>query len=219
MRIAGIDEAGRGCVVGPLVIAGVLFDEEKIPLLTEMGVKDSKKLTATKRDKLVPLIKDLAIKYSIFEIKPRIIDHVVFRSVPLRRLNYLETMVMAKILRELEPDEAHVDPADVNSQRCIKQIQSVIKFQIDIKCEPRADSIYPTAGAASILAKVTRDQCIKELREKYGDFNSGYPSDLKTQRFIEKYFSENKECPDYIRASWSTVQKYLKPYKQKKLIQ
>ena len=219
MRIAGIDEAGRGCVIGPLVIAGVLFNEKTIPKLREIGVKDSKKLTAKTRNKLVPLIKDLALKYSVFEIQPRIIDHVVFRSIPLRRLNYLETMIMAKIIRELEPDEAHVDPADVNSQRCIEQIQSVIKYHIEIKCEPRADIIYPATGAASIIAKVTRDQRIKELREKYGDFNSGYTSDIKTQRFIKKYFSENKECPDYMRASWSTIQQYLKPFKQTKLKQ
>jgi ribonuclease HII len=219
VRIAGIDEAGRGSVIGPLVIAGVLFDEKTIPLLKEIGVKDSKKLTATKRNKLVLLIKDLAIEHSVFEIQPRVIDQVVFRSVPLRRLNYLETMIMAKLIRELEPDEAHVDPADVNSKRCIEQIQSVINYHVNIKCEPRADSIYPATGAASIIAKVTRDQRIKELREKYGDFNSGYTSDKKTQRFIEKYFTVNKECPDYMRASWSTIQKYLKPFKQTKLTQ
>jgi ribonuclease HII len=217
VRIAGIDEAGRGSVIGPLVIAGISFDEKTIPRLKELGVKDSKKLTAKRRNQLVSLVKELAIKYSIVEIQPKIIDHVVFRSVPLRRLNYLETMMMAKIIRELKPDEAHVDPTDVNSQRCIEQIRSVIKYNIHIKCEPKADSIYPATSAASILAKVTRDNRIKELREKHGDFNSGYASDIKTQRFIKNYFSENKECPDYMRASWSTIQQYLKPFKQMKL--
>ncbi|MFC1802985.1 ribonuclease HII [Thermoproteota archaeon] len=217
MRIAGVDEAGRGCVIGPLVIAGVLFDEETLPTLREIGVKDSKKLTAKKRKTLSEEIKELALEYSIFEIQPRAIDNVVFRSVPLRRLNYLETMIMAKLIRDLEPDEAHVDTADVNSQRCIDQIKSVIKYPVEIKCEPKADAKYPATGAASIIAKVTRDQRIEKLREKYGDFNSGYASDKKTQRFIAEYFSENKECPDFIRASWSTVQRYMKQIKQTKL--
>lgn len=210
MRIAGVDEAGRGCVIGPLVIAAVLFDEETVSILPEIGVKDSKKLSAKKREKLFHEIKELAIDYHLFEISPRVIDKVVFRNVPLRRLNYLETMVMASVLRGLRPDEAHVDPCDVDSDRCARQIQSVIPYKVKIKCEPRADAKYPATGAASILAKVTRDRRINELQELHGDFNSGYPSDSKTQNFIREYFESNFECPDYMRGSWSTVQRYRK---------
>jgi ribonuclease HII len=217
MRVAGVDEAGRGCAIGPLVIAGVLFEEETLPILREIGVKDSKKLSAKKRTTLAEEIKEIAIDYKVFELKPRVIDKVVFRSQPLRRLNYLETMIMAKIVRELEPDIVHIDPPDVNSQRCAEQIQSVIKYKLDIVCEPKADDKYPSTGAASIIAKVIRDQRIAELREKHGDFNSGYASDKKTQRFIEDYFSENKECPDFIRASWKTVQRHMQPFKQMRL--
>jgi ribonuclease HII len=217
MRVAGVDEAGRGCAIGPLVIAGVLFDEKKIPILREIGVKDSKRLSAKKRRYLVEEIKELAIDYEVIEIQPRVIDKVVLRGKPLRRLNYLETMIMAKVIRELNPDLAHVDSPDVNPQRCIEQIQSVVNFKIKIICESKADEKYPSTSAASIVAKVTRDQRILELREKFGDFNSGYTSDKKTQKFIENYFSENKECPDYIRASWKTVQRHMKHFKQMKL--
>ena len=217
MLVAGVDEAGRGCAIGPLVIAGALFEEETLAKLREIGVKDSKKLTAKKREKLVEEIKELAIDYKVFELQPWAIDHVVLRSVPLRRLNYLETMIMARLIRELHPDEAHVDPTDVDHHRCAEQIQSVIKYKLTIKCEPKADAIYPSTGAASIIAKVTRDQRIKKLREKHGDFNSGYASDKVTQNFIADYLKENKECPDFIRASWSTVQRHMKPVKQTKL--
>jgi len=217
MRVAGVDEAGRGCVIGPLVIAAVLFEEETLQKLREIGVKDSKKLSPKKREKLFEEIKKHALDYRIFEIQPRVIDKVVFRSQPLRRLNYLETMIMAKLIRELEPDLVHMDTPDVDSQRCAQQVQSVIKYPLEIICEPRADDKYTSTGAASILAKVTRDQRIKELHEIHGDFNSGYASDIKTQKFIEEYFSHNKECPDYMRASWATVQKHLKPFKQMKL--
>jgi len=217
MRVAGVDEAGRGCAIGPLVIAAVLFEEEVLPILKEMGVKDSKKLSPKKREKLAKEIKKQSLEYRVFEIQPWVIDKVVFRSKPLRRLNYLETMIMAKLIRELEPDIVHVDTPDVDSQRCARQIQSIIKYPLEVICEPRADDKYTSTGAASILAKVTRDQRIKELHEKYGDFNSGYASDIKTQNYIEEYFSQNKECPDYMRASWATVQRHLKPFKQMKL--
>jgi len=217
MRVAGVDEAGRGCVIGPLVIAAALFEEETLLALKEMGVKDSKKISPKKREKLAEEIKKQALDYRVFEILPKVIDKVVFRSQPLKRLNYLETMVMAKLIRELNPDLVHMDPPDVDNLRCAEQVQSVIKYKLKIICEPRADDKYTSTGAASILAKVTRDQRIKELREKHGDFNSGYASDKQTQKFIEEYFSEHRECPDYMRASWVTIQKHLKPFKQTKL--
>ncbi len=214
MRVAGVDEAGRGCAIGPLVIAAAVFDEEVLPKLREIGVKDSKKVSPKKREKLEIKIKELALDYRIFEISPKVIDKVVFRSIPLRRLNYLETMVMAKLIRELEPDLVHMDPPDVDNIRCAEQMQSVIKYKLDVICEPKADLNYASTGAASILAKVRRDKRIAELREEHGDFNSGYSSDRKTQQFIAEYFSKNTECPDYMRESWSTIQRVMKRFKQ-----
>jgi ribonuclease HII len=219
MRIAGVDEAGRGCVIGPLVIAAVLFEQETLPILKELGVKDSKRLSTIKREKLVQKIKKYALDYELYEIQPEIIDKVVFRSKPLRRLNYLETLIMAKLIRELKPDLVHMDSPDVNINRCRNQIQSVINYKIQIICEPKADSKYIATAAASILAKVTRDKRINELRKIHGDFNSGYPSDPKTRKFIEEYFRKNKQCPNYMRASWVTIQRYMKPFKQTKLRQ
>jgi ribonuclease HII len=209
MRVAGVDEAGRGCVIGPLVVAGALFDEDAIPLLAEMGVRDSKRLTKKKRVSLDEQIKALAINYHYFEISPKVIDRVVFRGQPLRRLNYLETMVMAYVLRKLKPDKAYVDTCDVDSNRVARQIRSVIAFDVDITCEPKADDRYPVTSAASILAKVRRDTVIDELKKKYGDFNSGYASDKKTQAFIDEWFKHNKECPCFIRKSWATTQRRL----------
>jgi len=217
MRVAGVDEAGRGCAIGPLVIACVLFNEETLPTLKEIGVKDSKKLSAKKRERLAEKIKELALGYRVFELQPRTIDKVVFRSKPLRRLNYLETMIMAKLVRELEPDIVYMDPPDVDSHRCAEQVQSVIRYKLEVICEPRADAKYPSTGAASIIAKVTRDQRIKELHELHGNFNSGYASDQKTQKYIEIYFNNHRECPGYMRESWETIQRYLRPFKQTKL--
>jgi ribonuclease HII len=205
MRIGGVDEAGRGCVIGPLVIAGVVFAPKGIQYLEQIGVKDSKQLTPKKREQFAEEIVQIAIQVEYFELQPRIIDKVVFRSKPLRRLNYLETMAMAKILRRINPDIAFVDPCDVDHRRCAKQMKSVIPYEVKIICEPKADQIYRATGAASILAKVRRDMRIDELKKRYGNFGSGYPSDKKTAEYITKYFIENKECPDFIRESWKTV--------------
>jgi ribonuclease HII len=209
MRVAGVDEAGRGCAIGPLVVAGALFDADDVPRLAEMGVKDSKKLTPKKRQTLSEAIKEQALDYRLVELSPGTIDKVVNRGVPLRRLNYLETMVMARVIRELRPDSAYVDTCDVDHKRCGQQIQSVLPFRVDITCVPRADSTYTVTGAASILAKVRRDQLVAGLRELHGDFGSGYCSDPKTVEYIDAWFREGRESPPFMRASWATVRKYL----------
>jgi ribonuclease HII len=216
-RVAGLDEAGRGCVIGPLVIACVVFQKEAIGKLRDHGVKDSKLLTKKKREELENIIKELSLGYKYFEISPKTIDKVVLKNRRLRKLNYLETMVMAKLIRDFKPDEAYVDPTDVNYERCAKQILSVIPFDIKIICEPKADLKYVVTAAASILAKTRRDKIISDLREKFGDFSSGYPSDKKTIRFIESWFTEHHDCPSFMRESWITIQRARKDFTQQTL--
>ncbi len=209
MRVAGVDEAGRGCAIGPLVVAGALFDEDDVPGLAEMGVRDSKRLTPRRRQALSEAIKEQALDYRLVELSPGTIDKVVNRGVPLRRLNYLETMVMARVIRELRPDSAYVDTCDVDHMRCGEQIRSVLPFRVEVTCVPRADSTYTVTGAASILAKVRRDQLVAGLRELHGDFGSGYCSDPKTVEYIDAWFREGREAPPFMRASWVTVRRHL----------
>jgi ribonuclease HII len=207
VTVAGVDEAGRGCVIGPLVIAGVLFQKEIIEELGHLGVKDSKKLTAKKRRELDIEIKDIAKEYNFFDLQPKEIDKVVNRGEPLRKLNYLEAMGMGKVIRDLRPDVAFVDPADVLVDRYVKQIRRVLPFKLHMVCEKHADDKFLVVSAASILAKVRRDQFIEDLRERYGDFGSGYCSDWKTIEYLESWFNEHDHCPSFIRASWSTVKR------------
>ena len=204
---AGVVEAGRGCAIGPLVVAGVLFEEEAIDSLRVMGVRDSKQLSPRKRESLATEIIELSLRHKYFDLQPRTIDIVVDRGVKLRKLNYLETMVMAKIIRDLRPDVAIVDPADVVIDRFVKQILSVLPWKPEVFSEAKADVKYPVVSAASILAKVRRDRIVAELRNEYGDFGSGYPSDGKTVRFLESWFEEHDTCPSFVRGSWSTVKR------------
>ena len=205
MRVVGVDEAGRGCFIGPLVVAGAAFRSEDVHILGELGVRDSKQLTARRREKLYDQIMEIAVATSFFYIQPRSIDSVVTRSVKLRRLNYLEAMVMAKVIRDLEPDEAYVDASDVNAARYGESIRDVIRERPRIVSEHKADSTYLVVSAASVLAKVRRDAAVAALREEYGDFNSGYCHDVKALRWLESWFGEHEECPPFVRASWKTV--------------
>ncbi|MFP3951177.1 MAG: ribonuclease HII [Candidatus Bathyarchaeia archaeon] len=204
-----MDEAGRGPAIGPMVVAAALFNEDDISNLLEMGVNDSKKLSQDRREELAEEIKDIALDYQYFIVSPRTIDQVVLNNRRLRKLNYLTTMIMAKIIRDLSPDVAYVDACDVIPERCKRQILRVLPYRPDLICEHNADVTYPATSSASILAKVKRDSIIEDLHREYGDFYSGYPSDEGTRAWLKSYFDEHREVPHFIRRSWLTVRKLL----------
>jgi ribonuclease HII len=170
--VAGLDDAGRGPVIGPLVIAGVAVKKEDVLKLALINVKDSKMLSPEAREKLSIAIKQIVDKYSFIEFSPREIDEFVFKSKKLEKLNFLEAKGMAQVIIKLKPDLAYVDASDVNTERFAKQILENLPFKVKIVSEHYADKKYPIVSAASILAKVHRDKRIEELKEKYGDFGS-----------------------------------------------
>jgi ribonuclease HII len=207
MLVAGVDEAGRGCVVGPLVVAGVAVKSENLQLLAELGVKDSKLLTAKKREALYPEIIKLSENHNIVKVPPAQIDKVVRSSRVLHKLNRLEAQTMAKIIDALKPDEAYVDAADVLEQRFGSHISECLRFKTKVVSEHKADRTYPVVSAASIIAKVERDAEIAKLKVKYGDFGTGYLTDDKTMVFLKRLLEKNGDYPSCIRKSWKPAQR------------
>jgi len=207
MLIAGVDDAGRGSVIGPLVIAGVLVSEEELPKLIQLGVKDSKLLSPHRRETLAIEIKRIVQKHTIIKISPKEIDEVVEKGRKLHRLNRLEAQVMAKVLDTLKPDIAYVDASDVLEERFKQHILECLPFRIEIVSEHKADRNYPVVSAASIIAKVERDREIAELASRYGDFGSGYPSDPRTISFLQQCLEKQGEYPRFVRKSWKPAKK------------
>jgi ribonuclease HII len=203
--IAGVDDAGRGPVIGPLVIAGILIRDDQIPRLRSLGLKDSKLLTPAQRQRLDKEIKEIVVKYAYVDLNPDEIDKVVMARVKLRRLNLLEAQAMARVINELKPDVAYVDASDILEERFGKQIKELLPFNVTIISEHNADVKYPVVSAASILAKVRRDQYIAKLKEIYGDIGSGYPHDEKTIRFLSNWVRQHGSFPDFVRKSWKTI--------------
>ena len=220
MLVAGVDEAGRGCVIGPLVIAGVLIEDKDLPKLVQLGVKDSKLLSPRRREALAVEIKRIALKCSVIKLEPKDIDKVVQTGRKLHKLNRLEAQTMAKIIEILTPDIAYVDASDVLEERFKQHISELLPFKVEIVSEHKADKKYPIVSAASIIAKVERDKGIAELKEKYGDFGCGYPTDPKTIGFLRQCLKKSGEYPDCVRKSWKPAKKAKseKDSHQKKLI-
>lgn len=207
MLVAGVDDAGRGSVIGPLVIAGVLLKEEEIHKFVQLGVKDSKLLSPRRREMLAVEIKRIALKHSVIKLSPKDIDKVVQTGRKLHRLNRLEAQTMAKVIELLKPDIAYVDASDVLEERFKQHISECLPFRVEIVSEHKADMRYPIVSAASIIAKVERDMEIAELKEKYGDFGCGYPTDPKTISFLQQCLKEFGKYPDFVRKSWKTAKK------------
>ena len=206
MQVCGVDEAGRGSMLGPLVIAGITINKSKINLLKKLGVRDSKKLSPVARESLYKKIIEVVDDYHMIRIPPRIID----KSVSNHSLNHLEAKYMAKVISKLSPSTAFVDSCDVNSKRFGKEISN-LTLNTKIRSYHHADSKFITVSAASILAKVSRDRAITRLSKKY-DIGSGYPSDPKTKVFVKKSIRRNQNLT-FLRKSWKPVKILMKKRK------
>ncbi len=213
-KICGIDEAGRGPVIGSMFIAGVLVDEKDMEKLDTMGFKDSKKLSDSKRRELGKKVEDFCEKIVVEEFTASEIDEL--RKI--MSLNVIELRGFSRVIKKLEADRAIVDLPEPDGERfgrkIIEELPDNFK-DLEIVAEHSADENYPIVSAASIVAKNARENHVEELKKKYGrDFRSGYPHDKPTINFLEDYYSKNGEMPEETRMSWSTAKKIVQQKKQ-----
>ncbi|MCO4745757.1 MAG: ribonuclease HII [Proteobacteria bacterium] len=198
MRILGIDEAGRGCVLGPLVVGAYLFDGDE-SILRDAGADDSKRLSAKKRIKVRASLDALG-EHAIVAITPHQIDH--------GNLNTLEEEAIVDLIRRFRPDEVRIDA--LGPPRGIPKVIARLQAQLDFTpkwiMEPKADHTYAVVGAASIYAKTTRDGALDAIREAHGALGSGYPSDPKTRGWMLEWAKTGEDWPDFVRTRWGTVQ-------------
>ena len=205
--ICGVDEAGKGPVLGPLVVAAVAVDNAKD--IQDLGIKDSKQLTPEKRKELANLIKN-KFSFAIEIIEAEKVDEYRRQN----KLNDLNREAFEKLISKLDPNVAYVDAADVNEHRFGKQIKEKLTNEkdTDVISMHKADAKIDVVAAASIIAKETRENEIRKLKEKIGDFGSGYPSDERTIKFLKSFYSDNGKWPTGTRKSWKTVER-IRPVK------
>lgn len=205
-KVLGIDEAGRGSVLGPLVVGGFLAEADRLPELGGLGVRDSKLLTRPQREGLFDALESLGDRIAL-EISPPQIDSAVAR----RGLNLLEARFFARLLRMTDAQEVYVDACDPRPDRFGRRVRSMARTPARVVSRHHADRDLPVVSAASIVAKVCRDRAMDRLRERLeSDCGSGYPSDMKTQRFVSTHLSAETAPVAWLRYSWRTVDR-LKP--------
>lgn len=213
---AGIDEAGRGPVIGPLVMSCIVLDNESLESLKILGVKDSKKLTPLKRKHLFKNIANISHEIIVKIIDPLEIDDAVYGRT-VRNLNELEAKSIAEMISFLKTpvSKIFIDAPDQNTDRfkllIKKHFPRLGKYAIVAK--NKADIKYPIVSAASIVSKVIRDTLIAKLKREYGDFGSGYPSDIKTRKFLLEWYRKYGTFPPIVRKSWKTLENIIRENK------
>ena len=201
--LAGVDEAGRGPVLGPLVVAAVLVESDRP--LRKLGVKDSKLLTPAKREELAPKIRELARR-----VEMRVLPAEELNArMPGQNLNEIEVEAFAELLERLAPATAVVDACDVNAERFGRNIGARVTHPITIKSLHEADVRHPVVAAASIIAKVERDRLMSEISASHGACGSGYSHDERTQVWLAAYVKANNKLPTFARREWETSKRLM----------
>jgi len=213
MKVLGVDEAGRGPVIGSMFVGGFLIDESKIPELEKLGVKDSKKLSNRKREAIREKLDDID-DFFLREVTASDIDEL--RKI--MNLNEIEVNAMADVIERSDADKVIVDLPEPDGDRFIAKLKNELpsRFsEVEFIAEHEADDNYPVVSAASIVAKSAREEHIEELKEKYGyDFKSGYSHDEEASDFIREYLEEHGRLPEDARASWATAKRVVRESEQ-----
>ncbi|MGC9132540.1 MAG: ribonuclease HII [Candidatus Micrarchaeia archaeon] len=205
MIFVGIDEAGRGCVIGPLVIAAVAIKKESLHVLKKIGVRDSKLLSKKRREEMFEELLEKCENIKIVKISPKVINNAMEKNISL---NKLELKYFVKLIKKLgKVNVVYVDCTDVKEERFENEIKKRIDKGIKVISMHKADLKIPIVSAASIVAKVVRDNEIEKIKKKVGyDFGSGYPSDKKTIEFLKKAMLL-PEVKKHLRKKWRTLER------------
>ncbi len=204
--LLGVDEAGKGPVIGSMFVAGVVVEEEKLFDLAAMGVKDSKLLSPNRRDILASRICNLSDDHYVLEVKASVIDEL--RQI--MTMNDIMVRAHSQVVQKLKADRGILDAADVDQDRFCRRVRQESGTSMDLVAEHKADRNHLIVAAASIVAKHRRDRSIRDLELRVGSIiGSGYPSDPKTIRFIEGWIKEHGELPACARKTWATAQRLI----------
>jgi len=196
----GVDEAGKGPVLGSMFAAAVLADPDALP----EDVGDSKDISRDRRGEMAEEIRAVADQVAVAEIPVWEIDD---EETDMNTLTVeAHARALSKVLSAVDGTElsGYVDAGDTNAVRFGQRLRDRLDGDVDLRAEHEADATHRIVGAASVIAKVARDAHVRALSAKYGDVGSGYPSDPTTRAFLQAHVETYDELPDCARASWQT---------------
>ena len=200
MRVLGIDEAGRGCVLGDLFIGAFCVDDPDEVVLRAAGADDSKRLSPKRRS---------AVRAALAAAGTADLRRVTPRQIDAGNLNTLEEEAIADLIRVHRPDAVFIDAlgAPASLPACAARLLDRLPADLRpaITLEPKADATYAVVGAASVVAKTARDDALAALAAEHGPLGSGYPSDPVTRAWLVAHAATRAPWPPFVRTRWQTI--------------
>lgn len=212
MILVGLDEAGRGPVLGPLVVAGVAVEDADLP--ARLGCTDSKRLSPDRRRAIERSLRsDGGVRIAMRQIEADELDR---RRAAGESLTAIEVKAFQEIGTELGATTLIVDAAHPDAAAFAALLRPGLPAGTRIKSEHKADLNHPIVGAASIVAKVARDEAVAQLARRLErildlPLGSGYPSDATTRRFLTAWWRTHKSWPEGTRTGWATLRDLAAP--------
>ncbi|VTT85421.1 Ribonuclease HII [Halorubrum sp. DM2] len=226
----GVDEAGKGPALGPMVAAAVIADPASLPA----DVDDSKRIAPARREAMAATLdEDPDVAVGVARVEPAEIDR------PDTDMNTLTVRGQARAVRAAlaepsagdldRPVRVVADAGDTSEERFARRLREFVADSsddaeplpgVDVTAAHGADEDDPLVGAASVVAKVTRDAAMAAVDATYPDYDdvgSGYPSDPATRSFIAAYVGDHGTLPDCARESWATCEDALAAAEQSAL--
>ncbi len=218
--ILGIDDAGRGPVIGPMVLAGCLINEETEKEFKKLGVKDSKQLTPKRRAFLADVIREKAEDFEVVVVYP---DEIESSNLDGVKLNEVEAIACADIINRVNKGYGKIKvvldcpSTGINKWKDYLMTKINDLSNLQVVCEHKADVNHVAVSAASIIAKDVREKEMAILKEKYGhEIGSGYSSDPYTIKFLETHAHKYKD-DGLFRKTWATWKNASAKLEQMKL--
>jgi len=209
MLILGFDEAGRGSVLGPMVVGAFLLERDAVDAVRTAGGRDSKGMSAEAREQAAGRLRALAAGWDAVVLDAETIDR--------GNLNRLEEEVFVEVTRRLQPDRVQID-APVPPKGLARFHQRMAEaFGLppeQVQVAHKAEDKFPAVGAASIMAKTTRDAALAALRDEHGALGSGYPSDPVTRAYLEDLLDRDQPLPPFVRTRWGTIKQMIADRRQ-----
>lgn len=199
--LIGIDEAGRGPVIGPLVLALVAANPEVVREWKTLGVRDSKKISRQDRQNLFKIITHSALYWDAVSLPAWVIDR--------ENLSFLCESIIVYWLKKYSPAQVFIDAMTTPEAipQWIQRLQQSIRpCHTRIQMEVDADEHHPIVSAASIVAKVLRDESLLHLKELYRIPGWGYPSEKNVVSYLHNLYRKSKSWPPWVRSRWKTCQ-------------
>lgn len=200
MLVMGLDEAGRGAVLGPLVVGAYWAPLDRLEAVRAAGATDSKRLSPARRE---------ALEAPLAALGGHAVVLVQAPQIDAGNLNRLEEDAFAALIRATRPDRVVIDapcnPAAIPA--FCRRLLAVLEHHPELVVEPKADLNHPICGAASIFAKLQRDRELAALGQSVGGegLGSGYPSDPLTRRWLSAAMASGTPLPSFVRQRWGTL--------------